>query len=261
MQEAQIVTVYLYSCEVSRRRGIILIVEIAGAKIILENPKRPDLQGLEVEALADTGSLFLCIPEEVRLQLQLEATSEKEVTTADGRRTLCPYVGPIRVRFENRECYVGGIVLGDEVRMGLIPMESLNLLAPSSANLGAMHLASWGFFFGTMGQLLFYNHLPHISTWVVRITLFLPVIAILITTFCNAPFPHFGLRSYRRLLLFVMIWYSLITILAETLHHFGMVRPGSFDLIFGRVSMYLGGMFSISLYVYWYFWGLRIKAR
>lgn len=101
---------------------------IARANIILENPKRPDLQPLEVEALADTGSLFLCIPEEVRLQLQLEATSEKEVSTADGRRTLCPYVGPIRVRFENRECYVGGIVLGDEVLLGAVPMEDMDLV-------------------------------------------------------------------------------------------------------------------------------------
>lgn len=80
---------------------------ISHAKIRLENPKRADLQPLEVDALADPGALLLCISEEVRIQLQLEATSQKDVTNADGKRVLCPYVGPIRIRFENRECYVG----------------------------------------------------------------------------------------------------------------------------------------------------------
>ena len=101
---------------------------IARAKIQLENPKRPDLQPLETEALADTGSLYLCIPEDVRIQLQLEATSKKDVTTADGKRVLCPYVGPVRIRFENRECYVGAVVLGDEVLLGAVPMEDMDLV-------------------------------------------------------------------------------------------------------------------------------------
>ena len=108
-------------------------MEIARAKIRLENPKRTDLQMLEIDALADTGSLFLCIPEEVRLQLQLQATSKKEVTTADGKRCLCPYVGPVRIQFENRECYVGAVVLGDEVLLGAVPMEDMDLVVVPSA--------------------------------------------------------------------------------------------------------------------------------
>ena len=100
----------------------------AYAKIKLDNPKRADLKSIEADALVDTGSLFLCLPEEVRLQLQLEATSKKEVTTADGQRRLCPYVGPVRVQFENRECYVGAVVLGDEVLLGTVPMEDMDLV-------------------------------------------------------------------------------------------------------------------------------------
>ncbi len=105
---------------------------IAYAKILLENPRRPDLQPIELEALADTGALFLCISDEIRLQLQLEPTSSKEVTTADGKRTLCPYVGPIRVLFENRECYVGAIVLGEGVLLGAVPMEDMDLVVVPS---------------------------------------------------------------------------------------------------------------------------------
>jgi clan AA aspartic protease len=106
---------------------------IAHATIKIENPKRPDLLPFEVNALADTDALFLCIPERVRSQLQREPTSQKEVIAADGKRSLCAYVGPIRVRFANRECYVGAVVLGDEVLLGAVPMEDMDLVVVPSA--------------------------------------------------------------------------------------------------------------------------------
>jgi len=96
----------------------------------------PALRPMEVEAVADTGALFLCIPEHVANQLQLQETSKKEVTVADGRRQFCPYVGPVHVRFENRECYVGAVVLGDEVLLGAVPMEDMDLVViPSERRL------------------------------------------------------------------------------------------------------------------------------
>lgn len=101
---------------------------LAYADILIDNPKRDDLHPFAARALADTGSLYLCIPESVKVQLQLEATSQKTVTTADGKRTLCDYVGPVRVKFENRECYVGAVVLGDEVLLGAVPMEDMDLI-------------------------------------------------------------------------------------------------------------------------------------
>ncbi len=101
---------------------------LASAKIILANPRIDSLKPLEVEALADTGAMFLCIPQHIANQLQLETMMDKEVTTAGGKRTLCPYVGPIQVRFDNRGCYVGAIVLGDQVLLGAIPMEDMDLV-------------------------------------------------------------------------------------------------------------------------------------
>lgn len=100
----------------------------AFADIALSNPRFPELKPIQVKALADTGSLMLCIPEHVALQLQLEKESEREVTVADGRRQKVPYVGPIRLTFENRVCYVGALVLGDEVLLGAVPMEDLDLV-------------------------------------------------------------------------------------------------------------------------------------
>lgn len=100
----------------------------AFADIRLSNPSKPDLQPMEVQALADTGALMLCIPEHVALQLGLEKEAEREVTTADGRRTKVPYVGPVRVAFDGRSCFVGALVLGDEVLMGAVPMEDMDLV-------------------------------------------------------------------------------------------------------------------------------------
>lgn len=94
----------------------------------LKNPKSKNGQPIEVQALADTGSVFLIIPEHVKLQLQLEEQSTKEVTLADGSQKMVPYVGPIETKFKNRVVYVGAIVMGDEVLLGAIPMEDMDLI-------------------------------------------------------------------------------------------------------------------------------------
>ena len=98
------------------------------ADIALSNPRREELAPVAVKALADTGALMLCIPERVAVQLQLEAASTREVTVADGRSVSVPYVGPIKVTFGNRLCFVGALVLGDEVLLGAVPMEDMDLV-------------------------------------------------------------------------------------------------------------------------------------
>ncbi len=98
------------------------------AKLTLSNPREPALAPIEVEALADTGSVFLCIPEHVRLQLKLEPLEQREVKLADGSRATYPYVGPVMLRFKNRTGFVGALVLGDEVLLGAIPLEDMDLV-------------------------------------------------------------------------------------------------------------------------------------
>jgi clan AA aspartic protease len=98
------------------------------AMLSLSNPKRPDVEPVHTSALVDTGSVFLVIPEHVRLQLQLEEQSKKEVTLADGSRRMISYVGPVETRFKNRIAYVGAVVMGDEVLLGAIPMEDMDLI-------------------------------------------------------------------------------------------------------------------------------------
>ena len=100
------------------------------AEITLSNARRgpgEELTPITVRALADTGAL-LCIPEHIAVQLQLEAETMREVSVADGRSVSVPYVGPIKVSFGNRLCYVGALVLGDEVLLGSVPMEDMDLI-------------------------------------------------------------------------------------------------------------------------------------
>jgi clan AA aspartic protease len=101
---------------------------IVNGRLLLRNPRLPDLKPVEAEALADSGVLHLCIPEHVRIQLELEAIDSKEVTVADGTKKLVPYVGPIELRFKNRVGFAGALVMGDEVLLGAIPMEDMDLV-------------------------------------------------------------------------------------------------------------------------------------
>jgi clan AA aspartic protease len=109
---------------------------LVNANVILRNPRKPELQPLETSVLADTGALHLCIPEHIRIQLELEELDQKEITIADGSKKLVPYVGPIEIRFKNRIGFTGALVLGNQVLFGAIPMEDMDLVViPSTRTL------------------------------------------------------------------------------------------------------------------------------
>ena len=98
------------------------------AKLVLKNPRLRRLAAVKVDALADSGAVHLCIPEHVREQLKLEAIDEKVVILADGSKKRVPYVGPIEVRFKNRIGFAGALVMGNQVLVGAIPMEDMDLI-------------------------------------------------------------------------------------------------------------------------------------
>src|SRR5438874_13271258 len=101
---------------------------LVNGKLVLRNPRLPDLEPVEVEALVDSGATHLCIPEHVQLQLQLDEIDTKEVTLADGSKKLVPYVGPVELRFKSRVGFAGALVMGDQVLLGAIPMEDMVLV-------------------------------------------------------------------------------------------------------------------------------------
>ncbi len=98
------------------------------SNIQLGNPVHPGLHPMNVSVLVDSGAINLCIPEHVQIQLQLPEIEKREIVTADGHKHVVPYVGPVRVSFENRTCFTGALVLGDEVLLGAVPMEDMDLV-------------------------------------------------------------------------------------------------------------------------------------
>ena len=105
---------------------------LINAQIELSNPRDASIKPIVVKCLVDTGSLHLCVPEHIAIQLELEELYKREVTTADGKRHLVPYMGPISIKFENRACFTGALVFGDEVLLGAVPMEDMDVIVSPS---------------------------------------------------------------------------------------------------------------------------------
>jgi len=106
------------------------------ANIKLSNPRNINLNPYESNALVDSGALMLCIPQSVATQLELEELEKRPVTIADGSTQNVPYVGPVRVDFDSRFCFVGAVVIGNEILLGALPMEDMDLVIhPASQKL------------------------------------------------------------------------------------------------------------------------------
>ena len=101
---------------------------ITYADIRLANDARDDLEELDVSAVVDTGALHLCIAQHVAMLLQLKTGKQREVQTAGGKSHLVDYVSPVRISMLNRECVTGALVFGNQVLLGAIPMEDMDLI-------------------------------------------------------------------------------------------------------------------------------------
>lgn len=98
------------------------------ADLTLANPYFPDREPITARALVHTGATHLCLPQRIAIQLGLTLLKEREVTTADGTRRLVPYAGPVRISMLGRDCFVGALVMGDQVLLGAIPLEDMDLV-------------------------------------------------------------------------------------------------------------------------------------
>lgn len=101
------------------------IVKVA---VRLYNDARSDIEEVDASALVDTGAMNLCVPEHVAVQLKLEKRYDREVVLADGSRRLVPYVSGVRVETLGRGCVTGALVFGDQVLLGAIPMEDMDMV-------------------------------------------------------------------------------------------------------------------------------------
>lgn len=87
-------------------------------------------QQVQVKALVDTGATFMCVTEEIALQLGFDITevSQQVVTPADGHQRKAPKIAPIEIAFENRTYVTEAVVLGNEPLLGVLPLEAMDLI-------------------------------------------------------------------------------------------------------------------------------------
>ena len=101
---------------------------IIKVEVSLSNPQKLKLRPVKVQAMVDTGAITLCIPEHIRIQLDLQELERREVTLATGKKEVVPYVGPVKIACLGRSCYAGALVIGDCVLLGAVPMEDMDLV-------------------------------------------------------------------------------------------------------------------------------------
>jgi clan AA aspartic protease len=95
--------------------------------IRLSNPAAEAVDELNALALVDTGAMHLCIPETLQKLLRLRENDRRPGRIASGETLEVPYVGPIKVSVRGRDSFTGALVMGNEVLLGVIPLEDLDL--------------------------------------------------------------------------------------------------------------------------------------
>ncbi|MFT4018690.1 MAG: clan AA aspartic protease [Agriterribacter sp.] len=85
---------------------------------------------MTVSALVDTGSIMLCINENIQEQLQLPVVETRKAQMANGAIVEYEVVAPVELRFKNRRTSCQAIVLpgNAEVLLGAIPLEDMDVL-------------------------------------------------------------------------------------------------------------------------------------
>jgi clan AA aspartic protease len=87
-----------------------------------------EVKQMTVSMLADSGAYMLAINESIQEQLQFPVLEKAQL--ANGSIEEYDVVGPVEIRFENRQCTCRAMVLpGDnEPLLGAIPMEDMDIL-------------------------------------------------------------------------------------------------------------------------------------
>ena len=101
-----------------------------------------EVRQITVKMMVDTGSVMLCINESLQEVLGLPFRKKKRSQLADGTIIELNVVGPINVRYLDRDCSTNAIVLPNdqEPLLGAIPMEEMDLYVhPSRNELSPVH--------------------------------------------------------------------------------------------------------------------------
>ncbi len=91
-----------------------------------------EVRRFPLNILVDSGTHQLVLNENIQQQLQLPVLGKKKAQIADGRIIECDIVGPVELRFKNRETTCRAIVLPGDVEplLGVILMEDMPARIP-----------------------------------------------------------------------------------------------------------------------------------
>jgi len=95
-----------------------------------------EVKRINVNMLVDTGSILLAINENIQEYLQLPVTGARKAQLANGHIVECDVVGPVILKFKNRDAICSALVLpGDsEPLLGAIPLEEMDVLVHPQRN-------------------------------------------------------------------------------------------------------------------------------
>lgn len=89
-----------------------------------------EVKRLHINMLVDTGAYNLCINESIQAQLDLPFVEKRKGQLANGSIEEYDFVGPVVLKFKNRQTVCNALVLrGDnEPLLGAIPLEDMDVL-------------------------------------------------------------------------------------------------------------------------------------
>ena len=102
-------------------------MELIRQHVRLSNPHEPHLEEIDAVALVDSGAAELCIPERLAQQLRLKYAGERVVEFADGRQEAADVMITVKLDVFGLSWAGQAVVIGNEVLLGALPMESLGL--------------------------------------------------------------------------------------------------------------------------------------
>jgi clan AA aspartic protease len=105
----------------------------------IRNARKRGLAPKIVRALVDTGANILCIPPMLATELQLDEVEKRQVVLADAATHWVPYVGPVQLSFGKRHSFGGAFVIGDEVLVGAIALQDLDLIVAPGLETVTVH--------------------------------------------------------------------------------------------------------------------------
>jgi clan AA aspartic protease len=109
------------------------ILLINGEDLVLANRHiigQEEVKQMTVNMLVDSGAYMLAINESIQEQLKFPVIERRKAQMANGSLEEYDVVGPVEVRFKNRQCTSRAMVLpGDnQPLLGAIPMEDMDVL-------------------------------------------------------------------------------------------------------------------------------------